>query len=128
MTTQKVLCWKDIPGAPAVGVVLTRLDEIADGGACILSLGSDAQTFGIILLRSGDAVFAYVNRCAHFGLPLASEVKFLYPAPHKHITCSVHYARYRWSDGVCDKGDCEGEFLLKIPVVVVSGDVVVATD
>lgn len=126
-TTGKTsLCWSDIPGAPDGGDVLARLDDIPDGGASILALKTDDKPFGIILLRSGDTVFAYVNRCAHFGVPLASKAEHLYAKPHESIGCSVHYARYRWHDGVCEQGECEGELLLKIPVVIVDGRVLVS--
>ncbi len=127
MTGEKILSWKDILGAPNYGTVLARLDDIPDGGACILSLKNDTDPFGIILLRSGHKVFAYVNRCAHFGVPLATNVEHLYIKPHQSITCSVHYARYRWHDGICEQGECEGELLLRIPVAIVAGDVVVST-
>ncbi|MBK7050109.1 MAG: Rieske 2Fe-2S domain-containing protein [Rhodoferax sp.] len=126
MNEKFTLCWNDLPGAPENGCLLARLDDIVDGGARLLSLGSGAASFGVILLRSGDSVLAYVNRCAHFGVPLASKVEHLYLKPHESLTCSVHYARYRWQDGACIKGDCEGEFLLKIPVTVIDGNIVIA--
>ena len=74
--------------------------------------------FRYLLLRSGDTVHAYVNRCAHFGVPLAAKPEQLIFKPHASISCNVHYARYRWSDGFCESGDCAGESLLPIPVVV----------
>ena len=74
--------------------------------------------FRVLLLRSGEEVKAYVNRCAHFGVPLAARQEQLLFKPHVSITCNVHYARYRWADGVCESGDCEGESLIAIPVVV----------
>jgi nitrite reductase/ring-hydroxylating ferredoxin subunit len=120
------LRWNELPGAPEAGFILAKLDIIADGGACLLSLGDGLKPYGVILLRSGDSVFAYVNRCAHFGVPLATKVEYLGSKPHQSIHCSVHYARYRWQDGLCDFGDCKGESLISIPVNVVGGDVVVA--
>ena len=74
--------------------------------------------FRVLLLRSGTSMRAFVNRCAHFGVPLASRQDLLQFTPHTSLTCNVHYARYRWSDGVCDRGDCEGEGLIPIPVQV----------
>jgi len=49
-------------------------------------------------------VRAYVNRCAHFGVPLAAQQDLLKFQPHVRITCNVHYAHYRWSDGLCTGG------------------------
>ena len=117
--------WQDLPGAPTPGTVLACRDEVADGGALLLELGEGSPPFRIILLRSGDNVFAYVNRCAHFGVPLATRVEHLGVQGHRTIRCSVHYARYRWQDGFCEFGDCVGESLLAIPVRVTAGGLVV---
>ena len=72
--------------------------------------------FKTLLLRSGTEIKAYANRCAHFGVPLAVTQEHLIFQPHTSITCNVHYARYRWSDGVCERGECAGEALIAIPV------------
>jgi nitrite reductase/ring-hydroxylating ferredoxin subunit len=116
--------WYDIPDAPSIGTILTRLESIADGGAALVSIGS----FRVILLRSGNEVFAYVNRCMHFGVPLAENVAHLGVKPHKSIQCCVHYARYRWRDGYCEFGDCEGDSLMIIPVSVINSNVVIVPD
>jgi nitrite reductase/ring-hydroxylating ferredoxin subunit len=124
--TPPPLNWQDIPGAPEPGTRLARLDEIPDGGAFLLTLDTSVPPFKAILLRSGTQVFAYVNRCAHFGVPLAAKVEHLYPKAHRSFQCSVHQARYRWQDGVCEFGDCAGESLLAIPVVITNGWVLTA--
>lgn len=118
--------WKDLPNAPGQGFVLAGWTDLVDGGAYLRSIGSEKPTFDVIVLRSGDLVFAYVNRCMHFGVPLALKTEYLGIRPHTSIRCSVHYARYRWQDGFCEWGDCEGESLLAIPVAVSNGNVVVA--
>ena len=126
MTDSTSLGWKDFSGAPGHGYLLAQVDDIPDAGACLISLGNETQPYRIILLRSGRDVFAYMNRCAHFGVPLASKVEHLYVKPNASITCSVHYARYRWQDGVCEQGECVGERLIKIPVLVVGKDVMIS--
>lgn len=120
-------CWSDLPGAPAPGCRLAGLQDIPDGGALLKNLGAGAQTFRIILLRSGESVFAYVNRCAHFGVPLAEAEHHLGIHPHRSIRCSVHHARYRWADGYCEWGDCEGESLWAIPVILSGDNVLIST-
>ena len=57
-----------------------------------------------LLLRNGLDVTAFANRCAHFGVPLTSKQSQLIFTPLVSITCNVHYARYRWADGVCEAG------------------------
>jgi len=113
--------WHEVPHAPAPGCVLGQRDTLPDGAPQLGQLatgGGPEKPFRYVLMRSGHAVTAYVNRCAHFGVPLAVRQEHLKFEPHQSISCNVHYARYRWSDGVCDRGECEGASLLSIPVVV----------
>ena len=115
--------WQLLPNAPASGTLVGRRDDLRDGEARLQTLAaSDGPptrgSFSLLLLRSGAEVTAYANRCAHFGVPLAQQPDQLIYEPHSSISCNVHYARYRWSDGVCDRGDCVGEALQAIPLSV----------
>jgi nitrite reductase/ring-hydroxylating ferredoxin subunit len=102
------------------------LSELPDGGAAFWSQGEGREAFRLILLRSGDAVFGHVNRCAHFGVPLAEKIQQLIFTPHESIACNVHYARYDWRHGTCLRGDCDGEGLLTVPLEIVTGEVRIA--
>jgi len=113
--------WYQVPAAPAPGTVLGALAELPDGQVTMresLAAESPIPPFRYLLLRSGMQVKAYVNRCAHFGVPMATRQDLLIFTPLASVSCNVHYARYRWSDGVCEAGDCVGESLLTIPVTV----------
>ena len=122
----EIAAWHQVPGAPAPGSHLGHLDELADGAAALRELGDPARPFRYILLRSGEQIYAYVNRCAHFGVPLANKLEHLGVKPHTSIHCSVHYARYRWWDGYCEYGDCVGKALLAIPVEILAGEILIA--
>jgi nitrite reductase/ring-hydroxylating ferredoxin subunit len=114
--------WHDVPQAPGTGAVLGQLHALVDGQASMHVLDNTTppseKPFRYLLLRSGTTVKAYVNRCAHFGVPLAARQDLLIFKPHVSVSCNVHYARYRWADGVCESGDCAGESLLPIPLDV----------
>ena len=71
---------------------------------------------GPIVLREGERVHAFVNRCPHFGAPLAEQQAQLIQKPMASLTCNVHYARFDWADGRCARGPCEGEALTPVPV------------
>lgn len=124
--------WHEIPNAPSAGAVLGALHALADGSATMAELPAagaepDTPPFRYLLLRSGPSVRAFVNRCAHFGVPLAARQDLLIYQPHIRITCNVHYAHYHWSDGSCAGGECDGVGLLPIPVVVdAQGQIVLA--
>ena len=118
--------WHTLPHAPAPGTLLGQRDALADGQVLMQQVYDATDTaqqhpFAVLLLRSGTDIKAYVNRCAHFGVPLASRQDLLQFTPHTSLTCNVHYARFRWIDGVCDRGDCEGESLIPIPLQVEAG-------
>ena len=123
MTNQPApITWHQLPGAPAPGTVIGQLQDLTDASA-----QRTPGPFSILLLREGDTVTAYANRCAHFGVPLAAEGFPILQQPLRSIRCNVHYASYRWSDGSCLSGDCDGEGLLPIPVVVLAdGSVCIA--
>jgi nitrite reductase/ring-hydroxylating ferredoxin subunit len=109
--------------APAPGTLLGQRDALQDGQVLLHQVFAASDTaqqnpFRILLMRSGQEVKAYANRCAHFGVPLAAKQEHLQFVPHLSLSCNVHYARYRWSDGVCDRGECEGEALSAIPLDV----------
>lgn len=117
--------WHELPNAPAAGTAVLPLADLDDGQARLVDLappadaqGAAAAPFRLILTRSDTQVVAYVNRCAHFGVPLAQRQEHLLFTPHQRLTCNVHYARYRWHDGGCESGECEGEGLLAVPLVV----------
>lgn len=117
--------WHELANAPAVGTAVLAQTELVDGQARLVDLAprADAQgaaaaaQFRLILVRSGAQVQAYVNRCAHFGVPLAQRQELLRFTPHQRLTCNVHYAHYRWQDGSCESGECDGEGLLPVPLV-----------
>jgi nitrite reductase/ring-hydroxylating ferredoxin subunit len=115
--------WQALAHAPLPGTLLGHVDDVPDGQVVMRDIFTSADSaqqapFRILLLRSGAEIKAYANRCAHFGVPLAARQEQLKFQPHASISCNVHYARYRWSDGVCDRGDCVGEALTAIPVQV----------
>ena len=76
------------------------------------------KPFRLVLLRDGEQVTAFVNRCPHFGVPLATQQSQLIFVPKVSLTCNVHYTRFRWSDGVCEAGQCVGDRLLAVPLAV----------
>lgn len=113
--------WFDLPRAPAPGTALGTVAELPDGMATLQALdtgGGAAQPFRLLLLREGARVRAFVNRCPHFGVPLAAKQSLLISQPGNSLTCNVHYARFRWSDGMCDSGECVGEGLMPVPLVI----------
>ncbi len=127
------LHWSALPNAPAPGTDLRcNRDALTDGQATLWNLDTGnaptPRTFKLLLLRNGPEVTAFVNRCAHFGVPLAAKQSQLIFTPLTSITCNVHYARYRWADGGCDTDECDGVGLVPVPLhISVTGALSIAT-
>lgn len=116
--------WRAWPHAPAPGTVVCSLAEIADGGAKEATFGEGWDSFQIVLLRSGGEVRAYRNRCAHVQIPLNYEPDTFHFSGGL-LMCAHHGATYRFEDGYCVDGPCEGGRLQPVPVSVADGTVVI---
>jgi len=111
--------WFELLHAPTPGTVVAQLQNLADACATMVALDTpEGNVFRLLLLRSGPNVHAFVNRCPHFGVPLAARQEQLLQKPGNSISCNVHYARFRWADGLCESGDCKGESLIPVPLEV----------
>jgi nitrite reductase/ring-hydroxylating ferredoxin subunit len=100
--------------------VLCRLEDIPDGDCAEVEVdGRD-----LVLARSGTQVWAYVNVCPHFSLPLNSQPNEFLIAGERRVMCAFHCAIFRFEDGRCVEGPAEGMGLEPVSVAVVSGHVV----
>ncbi len=103
-----------------------RLDEIPDGGARGLVLPDTGDgPLRVVVLRRGDAVTAYRNRCPHRGTPLDLRPDDFLDREGKHIVCATHGAIFRKEDGECIAGPCTGDRLEPIAARVENGIVLV---
>lgn len=108
------------------GVRLAALDAIADGAARNFVLQMRGGRFHGFVVRRGEAVHGYVDRCPHAGLPLAQELDAYLSRDGALIQCSWHGALFRIDDGACVGGPCAGARLTPWPVAVLDGAVVTA--
>jgi nitrite reductase/ring-hydroxylating ferredoxin subunit len=108
------------------GVTLGPLDLIPDGTARNFVLELRAGRFHGFVVRRGDAVHGYVDRCPHMGLPLAQKLDAYLTDDRALIACSWHGALFRIDDGACVGGPCAGAALQPWPVVVSGGMIVTA--
>lgn len=112
--------------ATPAGVRLLALDAVADGAARNFVLQLRAGRFHGFVVRRGDAVVGYVDRCPHAGVPLAQQLDRYLSPDGALIACSWHGALFRIADGVCVGGPCVGAQLQGWPVAVVDGAIVTA--
>jgi nitrite reductase/ring-hydroxylating ferredoxin subunit len=78
----------------------------------------------LMVARSGEQAWAYVNVCPHFSLPLNSQPNEFLVVGERRVMCAYHCAIFRFEDGRCIEGPAEGLSLDSIAIEVVCGDVV----
>jgi nitrite reductase/ring-hydroxylating ferredoxin subunit len=96
--------------------LLCRLSDVPDGGACVI----DEQCAGrpVVVVRRGDQVWAYVNRCPHFSVPLDFEPGNVSCYRSQVLMCAHHSALFRFDDGMCIDGPCAGAALEAVAVKI----------
>ncbi|NIE65402.1 Rieske (2Fe-2S) protein [Burkholderia sp. Ax-1719] len=96
--------------------LLCRLADVPDGGARVI----DEQCVGrpVVVVRRGDQVWAYVNRCPHFSVPLDFEPGNVSCYRSQVLMCAHHSALFRFDDGMCIDGPCAGAALEAVPVKI----------
>jgi nitrite reductase/ring-hydroxylating ferredoxin subunit len=85
-----------------------------------------AGRFHGFVVRRGDAVHGYVDRCPHMGLPLAQQLDAYLTPDGGLIACSWHGAVFEVEGGRCVGGPCAGTALAPWPVAVREGMIVTA--
>ncbi|BAN26108.1 Rieske (2Fe-2S) protein [Caballeronia insecticola] len=99
---------------------ICALDDIPDGG------GLEAAP-AVLVLRRGAQAWAYRNVCPHFSIPLNYEPDAFWTYDGGLLMCAHHSAMFRFEDGVCVDGPCEGASLVRVPIRIEDGRVLIET-
>lgn len=98
---------------------LCRIDALADGGGMSVELAPGRP--GLLLLRDGERVRAYVNSCPHRGTPLDLVPNRLRDETGRFLVCATHGAHFRIEDGYCVAGPCTGDSLRPAAIAISQG-------
>jgi nitrite reductase/ring-hydroxylating ferredoxin subunit len=107
-------------------VSLGALDLIADGAAHGVVLQMHVGRFHGFVVRRGNAVHGYVDRCPHALVSLARKLDDYLTPDGSLIACSWHGALFTIERGLCVGGPCAGQRLAPWPVAVRDGTIVTA--
>lgn len=107
---------------------LCALEDIADPGAVELEWGGGPWPLSLFVVRRGDEIRGYLNRCPHAGHELNLRPDEFLTSDGALILCRSHGARFRIDDGVCVLGPCPGAALRAFGVAVVDGAVTASRD
>lgn len=95
---------------------LCQLSDLPDPGSARFAFDGDSHGHGLCVVRRGEAVYGYLNRCPHTGGPLDWQPGVFLSLDRQFIQCSTHGARFRVADGFCVSGPCAGASLRRAPV------------
>jgi nitrite reductase/ring-hydroxylating ferredoxin subunit len=118
MSGAEVAYWRLRPRAPAPGTALGPIGEIPERSGREYVFGRGKSAFSMFVVRRGGSVRGYLNLCPHFSLPLNHRAGEFMNDDASRIRCSMHFAEFRFEDGVCLAGAAEGGVLDAIPLVV----------
>jgi nitrite reductase/ring-hydroxylating ferredoxin subunit len=118
--------WKSDRKPPEAGTDLCAAEDVLDGASRIVAFGSGWSAVEIIVVREGSRVFGYVNECAHMAVPLNLLDDYGVETVKHRMVCDHHRASFRFADGYCVEGPCEGDSLTPVPLAVRAGRVVIA--
>jgi nitrite reductase/ring-hydroxylating ferredoxin subunit len=108
--------------------VICRVSDIDDPGSRGFTMGRGDWPLRGFVVRVGEQVFGYVNRCPHAGHPLnLGPNRFLTPR-RELILCSSHGALFERQTGFCVAGPCGGQSLQSVPLRIEAGFVMLADD
>jgi nitrite reductase/ring-hydroxylating ferredoxin subunit len=105
-------------------VALGPLALIGPGAARSFVVQLPGGRFHGFVVRRGDEVFGYVDRCPHMGMPLARALDAYLAPSGGLIACGWHGALFDIESGACVGGPCPGARLSPWPVAVVDGVIV----
>jgi nitrite reductase/ring-hydroxylating ferredoxin subunit len=92
--------------------LLARLDALPDRGAIVVEFEDGGVRRSLILVRSGDRISAFRNKCPHAGYPL-----------NRYLVCAAHGASFTLTDGACAGGPCNGAGLERVEIEMRDGAV-----
>jgi len=108
--------------------VICRLSDLELHDARAFTIGEGDFPLRGFVVRVGDGVRGYVNRCPHAGHPLDLFPQRFLTADGALIFCSSHGALFEKASGQCVAGPCVGRSLIPVPLEVRGGCVLLADD
>jgi nitrite reductase/ring-hydroxylating ferredoxin subunit len=108
--------------------VVCRLGDLEEHGSRAFTIGVGPWPLRGFVVRCGNGVRGYLNRCPHAGHPLDLRPHRFLTADRAMILCSSHGALFEKDAGRCLAGPCAGQQLRALPLQVLGDVVLIAAD
>ncbi|MYB34494.1 MAG: Rieske (2Fe-2S) protein [Gammaproteobacteria bacterium] len=92
------------------------VDRLDESGAAITFDIDQSRFLGGFVIKRGDQVYAYVNRCPHNGSRLDWVPGELFDESGEHLICATHGAVFEPETGKCVGGPCINQALIPLAV------------
>jgi len=89
-------------------------NDIPDRQARGFKVGGSGYELEFFIVRRGDNVFGYFDRCPHTGVNLNWQPDRFLDSSEQLIQCSTHGAQFRIHDGYCTFGPCRDRSLTAV--------------
>jgi nitrite reductase/ring-hydroxylating ferredoxin subunit len=107
-------------------IPLCSLEELDNPGSRGIVMETQQGPLNIFLVRKGQQVYGYFNRCPHTGVNLDWLPDQFLDLSGGFIQCATHGALFRIEDGICVRGPCAGDCLKAIELRIELGEVVLS--
>lgn len=112
------------PARPLPGTVICKLADLPVSGAKGFVWRLTTAIFQGFIVRDGEILHGYVDRCPHAGWPMSVLPDRYLTKDGSYVLCSSHGALFEKDTGECIAGPCVGDRLEAWPVEVVGDEVV----
>jgi nitrite reductase/ring-hydroxylating ferredoxin subunit len=87
------------------------------------AIAQGPQARQVFVVRRGENIHAYENRCPHTGVNLDWQPNQFLDITNTLIQCSTHGAQFRIEDGLCVYGPCLNRHLTRYDTRVDAGGI-----
>lgn len=95
---------------------LCRYDEIEDPGSRGFHFGDPYRGAKFFIVRRDKEIWGYENSCPHTGAPMDWQPGQVLSLDKSLIQCALHFAQFRFEDGLCLHGPCRGQNLVPVAI------------
>jgi nitrite reductase/ring-hydroxylating ferredoxin subunit len=110
------------------GTAFVPMAQLPDGASHGFDLNDDEWPMRGFVVRIGDDVHAYANRCPHAGRQLNFLANQFLTPDGGLIRCCAHGALFEKASGLCVAGPCVDEHLRRLAVRIENETVCLAED